>query len=419
MSTTLLQILLILICGRALSALLKRFHQPGVIGEIAAGILLGPSFFARVAPDAFHYVFPQSSIGTLQTLSQVGLVLFMFLVGLEFAPELLRERKHTVVVISHVSIIVPFFLGMALALYLYPRVSDPSVSFRSFALFTGAAMSITAFPVLARILAERDLLKTKLGNTAIGCAAVDDVTAWCILAFVVMLVRAESGAMLALRLALIALYVVVMIFVVRRLLPKPSLVTALVLALASAWCTEQLGIHALFGAFLAGAIMPKDEKLAQQMQGISAIFLPLFFAVTGLRMNIGLLTTPALWLCCALVIGVAILGKFGGAMLSARIVRFSWCDAAAIGVLMNTRGLMEMVVVNIGRDIGVISQNFFTMAVLMALVTTAMATPLLDNLLKYSVSEIVDRADPACSSSSPSLSARSSARTSPASPPAS
>lgn len=419
LGVTLLQIILILVCGRVLAALLKHFHQPGVIGETAAGILLGPSFFARIAPGVFAFVFPPASIATLQTLSQIGLVLFMFLVGLEFAPELLRERKHTVVVISHASIIVPFLLGMALALYLYPRVSDPSVSFRSFALFTGTAMSITAFPVLARILAERNLLKTKLGNIAIGCAAVDDVTAWCILAFVVMLVREESGVTLALKLALVALYVVTMLVVVRRLLKKPSLITALVLALASAWCTEEIGIHALFGAFLAGAIMPKDEKLADQMRGISAIFLPLFFAVTGLRMNIGMLTTPALWICCALVIGVAILGKFGGAMLSARIVRFSWRDAAAIGILMNTRGLMEMVVVNIGRDIGVISQNFFTMAVLMALVTTAMATPLLDRLLKYSVSEIVDRADPPCSSSSPSLSAPSSARTSPASPPAS
>jgi K+:H+ antiporter len=419
MSTTLLQIILIVVSGRALGALLKRFHQPGVIGETAAGILLGPSFLARVAPGAFAFVFPPASIPTLQTLSQIGLVLFMFLVGLEFAPELLRERKHTVVVISHTSIIVPFLLGMALALYLYPRVSDPSVSFRSFALFTGTAMSITAFPVLARILAERDLLKTKLGNIAIGCAAVDDVTAWCILAFVVMLVRAESGATLALKLALVVLYVVVMLVVVRQLLKKPSLVTALVLALASAWCTEELGIHALFGAFLAGVIVPRDEKLAQQMKGISMIFLPLFFAVTGLRMNIGMLTTPTLWLSCALVIAVAIAGKFGGAMLSARLVRFSWRDAAAIGILMNTRGLMEMVVVNIGRDIGVISQNFFTMAVLMALVTTAMTTPLLDQLLKYSVSEIVQRANPACSSSSLSHSVRSSARTSPASPPAS
>jgi Kef-type K+ transport system membrane component KefB len=381
LAVTLLQIVVILASGRALGVLLKRIGQPAVVGEIAAGILLGPSFFGRFAPDAFAFVFPAASLSALQTLSQVGLVLFMFLVGLEFAPELLRERKRNVVVISHVSILVPFLLGSALALYLYPRLSDPAVPFRNFALFLGTAMSITAFPVLARILTERDLLRTKLGSTAIGCAAVDDVTAWCILALVVLLVRAGSLASLAWQLALFALYVCAMIFAVRPLLRKPTLLAALVLALASAWITETLGLHALFGAFLAGAIMPREEKLAAQLHGISLLFLPLFFAVTGLRTNVGGLATPALWLSCALVLAVAILGKVGGAMLSARAVGFAWRDAAAIGILMNTRGLMEMVVLNIGRDIGVISPDLFTMCVLMALVTTAMTSPLLDPLL--------------------------------------
>jgi len=381
LAITLLQILVIVVCGRALAALLKHFGQPPVIGEIAAGILLGPSFFGHYFPGAFGQLFPASSIPALQTLSQIGLVLFMFLVGLEFAPELLRERKHTVVVISHASIIVPFLLGIPLAMYLYPRVADPAVTFRSFALFMGTAMSITAFPVLARILAERHMLKTKLGNTAIGCAAVDDVTAWCILAFVVMLVRAGDPKTLVLQLALVVLYVLAMIFLVRPLLRRPTLATALLVAIASAWITEQLGIHALFGAFLAGAILPKDESLARHLQTVNVLFLPLFFAVTGLRMNIGLLQTPALWICCALVLLTAIVGKFGGAALSALTVGFSWRDAAAIGVLMNTRGLMEMVVLNIGRDIGVVSQSLFTMAILMALVTTAMTTPLLDRIM--------------------------------------
>ena len=381
LAITLLQILVIVICGRALAALLKHFGQPPVIGEIAAGILLGPSFFGHFFPGAFGQLFPASSIPALQTLSQIGLVLFMFLVGLEFAPELLRERKHTVVVISHASIIVPFLLGIPLAMYLYPRVADPGVTFRSFALFMGTAMSITAFPVLARILAERHMLKTKLGNTAIGCAAVDDVTAWCIHAFVVMLVRAGDPNTLLLQLALVVLYVLAMIFLVRPLLRRPTLATALLVAIASAWITEQLGIHALFGAFLAGAILPKDESLARHLQTVNVLFLPLFFAVTGLRMNIGLLQTPALWFCCGLVLLTAIVGKFGGAALSALTVGFSWRDAAAIGVLMNTRGLMEMVVLNIGRDIGVVSQSLFTMAILMALVTTAMTTPLLDRIM--------------------------------------
>jgi Kef-type K+ transport system membrane component KefB len=382
LALTLLQILLVVASGRAMGALLRRLGQPAVIGEIAAGILLGPSLFGAVAPDAFARIFPASSIPTLLSLSQIGLILFMFLVGLEFAPELVRERRHTVVVISHVSIIVPFILGSALAIYLYPRVSDPSVAYRSFVLFLGTAMSITAFPVLARILTERDLLKTKMGSTVIACAAVDDVTAWCILAFVVMLARAGEPARFALQLVLLAVYVLAMLFLVRPRLKQPSLFVALLLVFASAWATELLGIHALFGAFLAGAIMPREAALNETLSGhirglTTVVFLPLFFAVTGLRTNIGSLATPTLWLCCALVLVVAIAGKFGGAALSARAVGFPWGEATAIGLLMNTRGLMEMVVVNVGLEIGVVSPSLYTMIVIMALMTTAMTTPLL------------------------------------------
>ena len=387
LALTLLQIIVIVVCGRALGLLSKRFGQPAVIGEIAAGILLGPSLFGRVAPETFTQLFPQDSLAPLMLLSQVGLILFMFLVGLEFAPKVVSERKHVVVVISHVSIIVPFILGTLLAFYLYPRVSDPGVTFRSFALFLGIAMSITAFPVLARILEERHLLRTRMGNTAIGCAAVDDVTAWCLLAFVVMLVRASDPRQLVLQLSLLVLYALTMLFGVRRLLPsKINIAMALVFVFASAWITEVLGIHALFGAFLAGAILPRDAALCERLAGhvrevTSIVFLPLFFAVTGLRMNVGLLQTPELWLCCALVLLVAIAGKFGGATLSAKAVGFSWRDASAIGVLMNTRGLMEMVVLNIGLEIGVVSRSLFTMCIIMALVTTAMTAPLLDRLV--------------------------------------
>lgn len=380
---TLLQILLIVVSGRAMGMLLRRMGQPAVIGEIAAGILLGPSLFGAVAPGAFAAVFPADSIPTLLTLSQIGLILFMFLVGLEFAPELLRERRRAVVVISHVSIIVPFLLGAVLAVYLYPRVSEPGVAFRSFVLFLGTAMSITAFPVLARILAERNLLKTKMGNTVIACAAVDDVTAWGILAFVVTLARAGEPKRFVLQLVLLAVYVAVMLFVVRPRLRRPSLTVALVLAFASAWATELLGIHALFGAFLAGAILPRDGALGDELAGhirglTSVVFLPLFFVVTGLRTNIGSLATPALWLCCGLVLLVAVAGKLGGAAVSAAAVGFSWREATAIGVLMNTRGLMEMVVVNVGLEIGVVSPTLYTMIVIMALATTAMTTPALN-----------------------------------------
>ena len=392
---TLLQICVIVVSGRAVGLLLKRLGQPAVIGEIAGGILLGPSAFGYFAPETFARVFPASSIPTLLSLSQIGLILFMFLVGLEFAPELMRGKKHSVIVISHVSIIVPFLLGTALAVYLDPRVADPGVTFRSFTLFLGTAMSITAFPVLARILAERNLTKTRMGNTVIACAAVDDVTAWCILAFVVMLARAGDPTGLGIQLVLMVIYVLGMIFIVRPLLRKlapakvteTSLAAMLLLVLASSWATELLGIHALFGAFLVGAIMPREaslnEAIIPHIRGLtSVIFLPLFFAVTGLRTNVGLLRSPGLWFCCFLVLAVAVAGKLGGATLSARAVGFSWRDATAIGALMNTRGLMEMVVLNIGLEIGVVSTSLFTMIVIMALVTTAMTTPLLDILMR-------------------------------------
>lgn len=408
---TLLQICIIVLSGRAVGMLLKRLGQPAVVGEIVGGILLGPSAFGYFAPEAFARVFPAQSIGTLQSLSQIGLILFMFLVGLEFAPELMRGKKHTVIVISHVSIIVPFLLGTALAVYLYPRVSDPGVTFRSFTLFLGTAMSITAFPVLARILTERNLTRTRMGNTVIACAAVDDVTAWCILAFVVVLARSGDPTELAIQLPLVALYVIAMIFVVRPLLRKlaPAKVTEtalaalLLLVLVSSWTTEVLGIHALFGAFLAGAIMPREaalnEAIIPHIRGLTnVIFLPLFFAVTGLRTNIGLLGSPGLWFCCFLVLAVAVAGKLGGATLSARAVGIPWRDATAIGLLMNTRGLMEMVVLNIGRDIGVISPSLFTMCIIMALVTTAMTSPLLDLLIGKTAPEETDSAIPSAAS---------------------
>jgi Kef-type K+ transport system membrane component KefB len=394
LSLTLLQIIVIVAASRAMALLLRRLGQPPVIGEIAAGIFLGPSLFGAVAPGTFAAMFPANSIAALTTLSSVGLILFMFLVGLEFAPELVRERRRTVVVISHVSIVVPFLLGTALAVYLYPRVSSPDVAYRSFVLFLGTAMSITAFPVLARILTDRDMLKTKLGNTAIACAAVDDVTAWCILAFVVMLARAGDPMLFAMRLVMLAVYVLVMLRVVRPLLRRQlSLTVVLLFVFASAWATELLGVHALFGAFLAGAIMPRNaaETLAVHVRGLTGVvFLPLFFAVTGLRTNIGALATPELWLCCALVLLVAVAGKFGGAAVSARAVGFPWRESLAVGALMNTRGLMEMVVVNVGLDIGVVSPSLYTMIVIMALVTTAMTTPLLNTIALRSETLSID-----------------------------
>lgn len=393
------QIILIIVSGRVMAALLRYLGQPPVIGEIAAGICLGPTLFGRLAPDAFAAMFTPESMPVLLAFSQLGLVLFMFLVGLEFDPETMRERRQTVVMISHTGILVPFVLGTALALYLYPRLSDAGVTFTSFALFLGISMSITAFPVLARILADRGLAETRLGNIAIACAAVEDVTAWCILAVLVVIARATAVAPLLFNLLLLAAYAFFMINIVRRLLRRWSahaekrassetvLAGVVVLIFASAAVTEMLGVHALFGAFLAGAILPRQRKVVEALiahiRGLtSVVLLPLFFAVTGLRTNIDLVNTPELWMICGLILLVAVVGKIGGGMLSALGAGMSWRDAATIGVLMNTRGLMEMVVLNVGLEIGVLSRGLFTMCVLMALVTTAMTTPLIDLLLR-------------------------------------
>lgn len=390
------QIGVVLVAARACGWLCRRIQQPQVVGEMLAGILLGPSLLGWLAPEMSGFLFPKASLVHLNTLSQVGLVLFMFLVGLELDPKLLRGRGHAAVVTSHVSIIAPFFLGSILAVHLYPQLSDASVSFQGFALFMGAAMSVTAFPVLARILAERNLVRTKVGAVTIACAAVDDVTAWSILAVVIALVRTDAlEAPLWVTLAGSLAYVGAMLFLVRpalrRLeaayhhrggLTQDMLALVLLLALASAWTTEWLGIHALFGAFLLGAVMPKDRgfvhDIGAKLEDFTVVFLlPLFFANAGLRTSIGLVSGPEMWSFFGLIMLVAVAGKFGGSTLSARITGLSWREAGALGVLMNTRGLMELVILTIGLEIGVISPALFTMMVMMALVTTAMTTPFL------------------------------------------
>jgi len=397
LSTLLIQIALILLVTRLVGWLLRKLHQPQVVGEMIAGILLGPSLLGWLLPGVSAAVFPPESLGSLNALSQIGLLLFMFLVGLEFDTRILRGRGHTAVVTSHVSIIVPFILGAGVALLLYAELSPPEVPLLHFGLFTGLAMSITAFPVLARILTERNLLHTHVGVVAIACAAVDDVTAWCILAGVILLVRAtEQVIPFWLTLFGSLAYIAIMLLGVRRLLSRLHILyhrrggltqdifaLVLLLALASAWITESLGIHALFGAFLMGVIMPKDNQfihaITRKLEDVTVtLLLPLFFAFTGLRTSIGLLNGANLWLYCAVIIVVAIVGKLGGSALAARRFGMNWREAGALGVLVNTRGLIELVFLNIGLDIGVISPTFFTMMVLMALITTFMTTPLLE-----------------------------------------
>jgi Kef-type K+ transport system membrane component KefB len=395
--TLIMQIALVLVVSRIGGSLFVKIRQPQVVGEMFAGIMLGPSFLGWIAPHWSQALFPPSSLGYLNALSQVGVVIFMFLVGLGINPRELKSQSHTAVLTSHLSITLPFVLASFTAIYLYPRVSDNSVPFISFALFFGAAMSITAFPVLARILTERNLLHSRLGTVAIACAAVDDVTGWCVLAYIVAVIRATGRHMpIWFTLGGIITFVLVMIFGVRRLLvpfenlyrrdgrlSETAFALMVLLALISALCTEWLGIHLLFGSFLMGAIMPKEHKFVRYVLDrfevlIGILLLPLFFAFTGLRTNIGLVRGQEMWMYCGLIILVATLGKFGGSMLAAWWTGMPVREAAGLGALMNTRGLMELVVLNIGLDIKVISPALFSMMVLMALTTTFMTSPALE-----------------------------------------
>jgi Kef-type K+ transport system membrane component KefB len=402
--TLVLQITVILAVCRLVGSIFRKFHQPRVVGEMFAGILLGPSLLGWIAPQFSAYLFPSSSLGFLNALSQIGVVIFMFLVGLGIDPKELKHQSHAAVLVSHVSITAPFLLASLLALYLYPRLSDDSVSFTNFGLFMGAAMSVTAFPVLARILVERDMMKSHLGTVAIACAAVDDVTGWCILAYIVVLIRAaHQAASIWVTVGGILLFAAVMIYGVRFLLrgfertfrkhggiSENLMALMVLLTLASSLCTERLGIHLLFGSFLMGAIMPKEPTFVRyvldRFETVTiTLLLPLFFAFTGLRTNIGLLKGPAMWFYCGLIILVAAAGKLGGSMAAARFSGMPWREAAGLGTLMNTRGLMGLVILDIGLDIKIISPALFSMMVVMALVTTFMAVPVLDVVYPASV----------------------------------
>lgn len=391
----LLALTVVVIVGRGLGRLLTKIGQPSVMGEVIGGILLGPSLLGYLSPEAYAYLLPQSVAPFLGVVAQLGIILYMFLVGLELNPNMLRGQVHSTVATSHASIVVPFVLGSTMALYLYPRLATSNVPFTSFALFLGVAMSITAFPVLARILAERRLSHTRLGVIALTCAAVDDVTAWCLLAFVVGVVQAQTQSALMAAMLTVG-FIAFMVVIVRPLAARvtsrsdesPTLeavTLTFVCVLMAALTTEAIGVHAIFGAFLFGAVIPHDSAIARTMKGslehvVTILLLPAFFAFTGMRTQVGLLSSGYEWTLCAAIIAVAVAGKFGGTLVAARTTGLTWRYAASLGVLMNTRGLMELVVLNVGLDLGVISPTLFTMMVLMAIVTTIAANPMLDLL---------------------------------------
>ena len=392
----LLAIAVVIAAARFIGALFRRIGQPQVVGEIVAGVVLGPTVLGAVWPAASDYVFDETVLPFIEIFAQVGLVFFMFLVGAELDLRLIRGQGHAAALVSHASIIVPFLSGVGLALIIFQELGSPEGDFLPFALFMGASMSITAFPVLARILTERNLHRTRLGAVTITCAAIDDVTAWCMLAVVVTVARADGVVGALPTLAWSIVFILAMFFIVRPFLARlatvhedrgrltgPVMAAIFVGLLLSALATDRIGIHAIFGAFLFGVIMPQrtelTEELFEKLEDFSVIFLlPLFFAFSGLRTDVlELGTSPELWFYTGLVLLVAVAGKWGGSTIAAKVVGMGWRDSLCLGVLMNCRGLTELVILNIGLELGVIPTELFSILVIMALVTTFMTTPLL------------------------------------------
>ncbi|AOP34487.1 sodium:proton antiporter [Leptospira tipperaryensis] len=392
-SRLLLQLIVIMLAARFFGKVATFLGQPAVIGEILAGILLGPSLLGLVFPEGFAVLFPKESLSTLQILSQLGLLLFMFVIGMELDLKILKNQAESAIVISHSSIMFPFLLGAGLAYFIYIPLAPEKVDFIAFCLFMGIGMSITAFPVLARIILEKGWTKTTLGSLAITAAAADDVTAWCVLAIVVTIVNAGSFSSGILTILMSVTYMVVMwkailplmrragnLYTTKESMTKTISAFFFLFIFISAWVTEAIGIHALFGAFVAGVVMPDKKELrsnlVDKIEDFSlTVLLPLFFAFTGLRTKFGLLSSSGLWPIFFLILFVAILGKLGGSAIASRLSGKNWKDSLSIGILMNTRGLMELIVLNIGYDLGVLSEEIFSMMVLMALTTTIMTGP--------------------------------------------
>ncbi|MDR1919333.1 MAG: cation:proton antiporter [Tannerellaceae bacterium] len=391
----LLQIIAILLTCRFFGWLFKKIGQPTVIGEILAGIVLGPSVLGYLAPGISDFLFREESLINISILSQFGLILFMFAIGMELDLGEMRKKLKETILISHTSTIVPFFFGMLTAYFVYDRYADQSTPFLSFALFIGISMSITAFPVLARIIQERGLTKSHLGTLTLASAANGDITAWCLLAVVIAIAQAGSILSAIYSILFSGVYLLLMFFVIqpflrmvghiyhnKEVIDKGMVALMFLILISSAYLTQILGLHALFGAFIAGVVMPANIKfrkiLTEKVEDVSLVlFLPLFFVSTGLRTQIDLLNTPELWWMCGIMTLAAIAGKFGGAFFSARVVGESFKNSLYIGALMNTRGLMELVVLTIGYEMHILPPPVFVMLVLMTLVTTFMTAPLI------------------------------------------
>ena len=387
--------MIILGAARLLGLVLRYFGQPAVIGEMAAGIVLSPIVFGAVAPELHAEIFAQASRGPLEGLSQLGLVLFMFIVGAELRlPTGVRSQLVSASWIGVLSVLIPMGLGLAIAVPLYPIVSIPGVSFWPFALFVAAAMSITAFPVMARILKDRGMTQTTVGRLAMTSAAVADLLAWVMVALVVVLASsAHDWNAFARQIVGVLILAAIIYGVFRPLIawllakyardgrPAGALLAVLLIGtFGCAYATGYLGVHPVFGAFLFGTCVPRDDRLLhsliERIEHVAVLVLmPVFFALAGLNTTSDAFVGAGLG-GLALILGAAIVGKYAGAVIGARVCRYSWRESMAVGSLMNARGLMELIVMKVGLDIGVIGQQAFTMLLVMALVTTVMTTPL-------------------------------------------
>ena len=400
-----LQLTVIVVTARIFAALFRRAGQPAVCGEMAAGLVLGPSLLGKLLPHLFQRVFDPSVGNIFTILSQIGLVLLLFLIGMEFDFSHLPTHGHRAVGISLAGIVVPFGCGLLLARFVYPFVGK-GISLTGFCLFTATAMSITALPTLGRILIEFRLNRSHIGVTAITTAALDDAAGWTILAAINAIVRSNFHPMAAVRMILETLiFGAILLFVVRPLLKRwtrhvlavegtqisfTTLAIVLALVFCAAMITHLIGMFSIFGAFMMGAVLFDQEKIrhavALQLRDfVYVFFVPIFFMYTGLRTDIGTMSGPLMWELCLLVIGVAILAKGGGCALASRLGGLSWQESASMGVLMNSRGLMELLVLNIGYDLGVIPKSMFFILTLMAVVTTYMTAPLLRKLTSLSI----------------------------------
>ncbi|KQX23146.1 cation:proton antiporter [Variovorax sp. Root434] len=396
-TSLLLQLIVILITARLCGWILRHVGQPGVVGEMAAGLMLGPVVMGALFPSLHAQLFSKESLQGLSSLSTLGLVLFMFVVGLELrASQGVREQLRSAGYVGVLSVAVPMALGLAIAPALHPALAPAGVGFWPFALFIAAALSITAFPVMARILKDRGMTRTPFGQLSLGAAAVVDVFAWILLAVVVALVGAGEGYRGLLKTTLgMAVVLLALFFGLKpafaQLLrakapegePSTTVMAALMIGLlATALVTEWLHLHAVFGAFLFGACLPRDDRLlkslTERIEPISIVVLmPLFFALAGLGTTANAFSGASLG-AMLLIVGVATVGKIAGGAAGARMAGYGWRDSLATGSLMNARGLMELIVMKIGLDAGLIGPELFTMLLVMALVTTAMTGPLIN-----------------------------------------